>query len=165
MNVSQVQLRFYLLTNIHLEPREAVGLNPPTPPGEAPFEWKGVKILSNVEFGWADAQDELRAFALKLRIVIPNTDGVPAPYTVDVGCVGYFDLIGDLSKFVPQDLAQVNGAALLYGVLRELIYANTSRFAHGPLILPSVNFLDLRQHGTSNKDGAAVESQQIPSKD
>jgi preprotein translocase subunit SecB len=43
-------------------------------------------------------------------------------------------------------LALVNGASLLYGTVREMVSSITSRSAHGPLLLPSLNFQDLAKH-------------------
>jgi preprotein translocase subunit SecB len=42
--------------------------------------------------------------------------------------------------------ALVNGASLLYGAVREMVSTITSRSAHGPLLLPSLNFQDLASH-------------------
>jgi preprotein translocase subunit SecB len=109
------------------------------------FDWTGVNFNSDVEFGWGDGQGEdLRAYVMRLRLKITCEEGKPAPYRVDLETVGYFELIGEIKKSDREDIAKVNGASLLYGVLREILFSITARYPKGSLVLPSVNFHDLR---------------------
>ena len=82
---------------------------------------------------------------MKLRLQIANETGNKIPYGVDLQTIGYFDLTSDISAEEREDIAKVNGASLLYGVLREVLFSLTARFPRGPLVLPSVNFFDLKK--------------------
>jgi hypothetical protein len=145
MNISPIQLQHYVLSWVCVTPRDEWTLARSQEMHSNATDWNGINIGQTFEFGWGDNQGEdLRAFALRLRITVDNKEGVRAPYDVGLECTGYFRLLGDLSKVNRQDLAQVNGAALLYGNLREVLYSLTARFPLGPMILPAVNFLDLR---------------------
>lgn len=145
MNISPIQLKYYAISRLLILPRGEVSLNPPNQALEL-FEWSGVNIQTNVEFGWGEKPPEnLRPFAQRLGLIINNETGTPAPYQVDIELIGYFELVGSVpADLSAQDLAQVNAAAMLYSAMRELIFSSTIRFPQGPMILPGVNFLDLK---------------------
>jgi preprotein translocase subunit SecB len=145
MNISPIQLKFYSISRLLIVPQGEVSLNPPTQPLGL-CEWSGVSIQTNIEFGWGDAStEESKPFAQRLGLIINNETGAPAPYKVDIELIGYFDLVGKIpTDLSAQDLAQVNAAAMLYSSMRELIFSTTIRFPRGPMVLPGVNFLDLK---------------------
>jgi preprotein translocase subunit SecB len=111
-----------------------------------PIDWNEIVFGSKIDFGWAENQDEKdrRAFAVRLLVTINNKEGKPSPYLVDVGVMGFFTLLGEIPNDERESIAKVNGASLLYGVVRELLYSLTARFPAGPAILPSMNFFDLK---------------------
>ena len=155
MNVSPIQLKFYSVSRLSIVPKESISINLPTQPNEL-FDWSGVNLQTNIEFGWGDnATDEQRPFAMRLGLAINNETGTAAPYNVDIELVGYFELIGKIPvDLQPQDLAQINAAAILYSAIRELLFSNTVRFPRGPMILPGVNFLDLKATTTAPSQAA-----------
>lgn len=132
------------MSRVSVLPREEVSIK--APPDVEPFEdWNGVNFASKVDFGWADGQGEdPRAYVIRLHLQIKNETGRLTPYNVDVEAIGYFDLLGDVPLADREDIGKVNGASLLYGVLREVVLSLTIRSPWGPLVLPSVNFIDLR---------------------
>jgi preprotein translocase subunit SecB len=146
MKISPVQLRLYLITRVSVEPFEKYNVGTPTPPIEDLFDWDGVTINSNIEFGWGEGQGEdPRAYAMRLTMNLSNDIGGKLPlYRTSVEIIGYFSLIGEIPLNDREDIARVNGASLLWGVVRELLFSLTTRFPKGALILPSVNFHDLR---------------------
>lgn len=146
MKVSPVQLGAYLISRVSVEPREPVSLTPIPLTKDDIVDWQGVNLQSNVEFGWGDGQgDNPRAFVVRLRLRIANESGKPAPYNVDLESVGYFELLGEIPLEDREGIAKVNGASLLFSALRELLFSLTTRFPKGPLVLPSVNFHDLKE--------------------
>ena len=156
MKVSPVQLKHYVLSRVAIQPRDEVTLNFVKNSEDEIQDWRGVLLNSGIEFGWADGQgDDLRTFALRLRLQIPNEMGTTKSYNVDLESIGYFELIGDLPIEEREDIAKVNGASLLYGVLREVLFSLTARFPRGPMLLPSVNFFDLKQQG--RKQGTTTD--------
>ena len=144
MIVSPIQLRFYNISRVSVAPRERapLALIGPTP---VQMDWNGINITSEVEFGWADNQgDNPAAFAVRLHLRVPNDAEKKAPYDVDLEAIGYFDLITSYPIDEREDIAKVNGASLLYGVLREILCSLTARFPQGLIVLPGVNFFDLK---------------------
>lgn len=145
MRVSPVQLKAYFLSRVSVLPREEISIK--SQHEVQPFEdWNGVNLMSNVDFGWADGQgDDPRAYVLRLRVRITNESGNKAPYNVDLEATGYLELLGDIPLSDREDIAKVNGASLLFGALREVLLSLTVRSPLGPLVLPGVNFIDLRE--------------------
>jgi preprotein translocase subunit SecB len=154
MKLSPVQLQIYYLSRVAIQPLEEVSLNR-SAPSEQPFDWTGTQLNSNVEFGWGDGQGEdLRAFAMKLRLSSSIDEKSTAPYSLDVEAVGYFTLVGDIPLNEREDIARVNGASLLFSALRELVFSITARFPKGALVLPTVNFFDLKNLPKSDVSSA-----------
>ena len=88
---------------------------------------------------------------LTLRVVIDNqpsgeTDLRFSPYLVDIEAGGVVralpgaDKLGDV-----HDLIVVNGTSLLWSVIREQVCNLTCRMPAGQVILPTVNFHDLKR--------------------
>src|SRR4051812_501039 len=109
MNVSPVQLRFYVFSRVIVDPGEPQPLSVAKMGGEELLDWQGVNLVSNIEFGWGDGhEDDPRAFGMRLGLKIDNESGKPAPYKVDIEALGYFDLIGNIPKQDREDIAKVN---------------------------------------------------------
>ena len=83
---------------------------------------------------------------MRLHLRVPNDGEKKAPYDIDLETVGYFDLIAEYPAHEREDIARVNGASLLFGVLREVLCSLSARFPQGLIVLPGVNFLDLKSN-------------------
>ena len=153
MNASPVQLQVYSLSKVLVVPIKPPELIPTTPPEN--FDWQGVNFKTEIEFGWVQdhtSQKEPCKFVVRLGVAIDNETGTSIPCNVDLEVIGYFELLGDIPVEDRMDIARVNGASLLFGVLREVLYSLTARFPTGQIILPCMNFLDLRdEHPVASK--------------
>lgn len=109
---------------------------------EGEFDFDGVIIGESIEVAPIGEETNPTAFAVKLRIVIENKEGKFAPYDVDIEAAGLFEVHGEVIADKREDLVVVNGCAMIYGAIRELVLNVTSRGANGSLVLPTVNFLD-----------------------
>lgn len=109
-------------------------------------------LESTVEFG-SDA-DNLRRFFVKLDMRMLGTEEHPTPYIVDVEIIGIFVCTGS-DPSSDEKLAEINGPAVLYGSIRELVMQITSRGPYPPLIMPTVNFIP--PEIDVNPDGTKVE--------
>jgi preprotein translocase subunit SecB len=67
----------------------------------------------------------------------PNKNDVP--YIGEIAVVGAFTLPDDFPKDKASEMVHVNGGAILYGTVRELLTSITSRGIHGSVMLPTVN--------------------------
>ncbi len=140
MRPSQLQLVQFAYQSIKVTARQpSEGENT----GNLPFDFNGVQIAEGVELTILDEnKDDPKQFGLKFRIVIENAIGKIAPYDVDIGVVGIFTIGSDVTIPERENFVRVNGCAVLYGAIRDQILTLTSRSARGPLMLPTVNFLD-----------------------
>lgn len=141
MRPSPLQLQRVLYRKVSVLPT-------PTPEGEtavkaAGFDFDQVSIRSAIGSGARAGQEEdPKDFLVNLEIGIDNKDGKPAPYCIDIEVAGVFHVLPSLPKEKRLDLVTVNGASILYGVIREIVSLLTSRFASGTLTLPGMNFED-----------------------
>ena len=117
------------------------------------FTFDGVSLSSEVGIGEADMNHERgRVYFVELRAVVDNvpnpkaTNQRFAPYKIDVAAEGLIlipkgaEKVGD-----SEDLAAVNGASMLWGAIREQVTTITSRMRAGPVVMPSMNFHDLKK--------------------
>lgn len=81
---------------------------------------------------------------LSVRLRPKKDKGLP-PYKVEVEVDGFFatgpepGAEADLARLVG-----INGASILYSVVREQVFSITARGAWGPLQLPTVSFADVK---------------------
>ena len=154
MKTSPLQLKHYVLTRLHIEPREEPSINPTDPASLELPDWEGVNLRSKIDFAWADGEAEPRSFAMRLRLTVPNETGKPIPYSLDVETVGYFEISEAIEIKDRENIGKVNGASMLYGICREVFFSLTARFPQVPIILPSMNFFDLKTAPDSSGESA-----------
>lgn len=169
MRPSPLQLRHVIYTKVSVLPnptgKDAKGKD--IPKRAVGFDFEGVSIRSKVRTARREGQDEdPRDFLVNLEVVIDNKDGKPAPYGIDVGVVGVFNVLPSLAKERREDLVAVNGASILYGVIREIVLLLTSRFSTGALTLPSMNFEDIASDNRTNRASEATPAavKRVPTK-
>lgn len=77
--------------------------------------------------------------SLTVRLGVKG-DGVVRPaYTGMVAFEGEFEIHPDFPAEKTEDLVKMNGGAILYAAARELILTLTSRSAHGPFEIPTID--------------------------
>lgn len=121
-------------------------------PKNVAFDFDGVNIATHVSFSPADeAERPGTALFLALRVVIDNqtADGDQArysPYLVDIEAGALVralpgaEALGDI-----EDLVVVNGTSMLWSAIREQVCTLTARMPAGQVMLPTVNFHDLKR--------------------
>lgn len=165
MKIAPLQLLKVDFKRIYVEVDERHAPKEPLNPLIEAFVFDGVNIASGVSIGEVDPDNERgRVFMLTLRVFVDNEpdENAPerqfSPYRIDVEAEGFVvvrrgaEVLGSA-----EDLAAVNGAAMLWSSIREQLLVTTSRMKAGPVTLPSVNFLDLKQ-GTPAADTKKSES-------
>lgn len=141
MQPSKLQLQelFYLAIKVAARPNTSEDAE------GAPFDFNGVNIAEGVELSVLDEnKEDPKLFAVKLRIVIENKEGKVAPYDVDVEAAGIFAIIPSMPLAERDEFVLVNGCSVIYSAIRDQLLTLTSRSARGPLVLPTVTFLDYR---------------------
>lgn len=133
------------------------------------FTFEGVNLSSEVGIGEADMNHERgRVYFVELRVAVDNVPNPAsarqrfAPYKIDVAVEGLVLIPKGAEELAdPQDLAAVNGASMLWGAVREQVTTITSRMRAGPVVMPSMNFHDLRK---TNDASQAPTSPAAPAK-
>jgi preprotein translocase subunit SecB len=81
---------------------------------------------------------------LSLKLSVSRGESQSFPYAIQLEAVGIFN-----ASSLPHErqipLVLVNGASMLYGALREVLLMLTQRCMHGPVMLPSVHFVQLEK--------------------
>lgn len=105
------------------------------------FDFEGVNLL--VENTVGQQENNTTDFLVALRVAVLNeTDAVKkAPYTFDIAVQGVFKLAADFTCEDRYDLVRVNGSAMLYGAIRDMLQQITARSMLGTLLLPTLHFL------------------------
>ena len=105
------------------------------------FDFEGVNLL--VENTIGQQENNTTDFLVALRVAVLNeADAVKkAPYTFDIAVQGVFKLAVDFSCDDRHDLVRVNGSAMLYGAIRDMLQQVTARSMLGTLLLPTLHFL------------------------
>lgn len=105
------------------------------------FDFAGVNLL--VENTVGQQENNTTDFLVALRVAVLNeADAVKkAPYTFDIAVQGVFNLAEDFACDDRTDLVRVNGSAMLYGAIRDMLQQITARSMLGTLLLPTLRFL------------------------
>lgn len=170
MKPSPIQLLQVMLKHVRVE------LDPEHLPSDIPnplvsvFTFDGVSIQTEFGIGEADPDhDRGRVYFTSLQVVIDNgpnpevKDQKFAPYRIDIAVEGLVLVPKGAEKLgPPEDLASVNGAVMLWSVVREQVLTLTSRMRAGPVMLPTVHFHDLKSNGA--QAGAPVPAPAVAAK-
>lgn len=105
------------------------------------FDFEGVNLL--VENTVGQQENNTTDFLVALRVAVLNeADAVKkAPYTFDIAVQGVFKLAADFTCDDRYDLVRVNGSAMLYGAIRDMLQQITACSMLGTLLLPTLHFL------------------------
>lgn len=145
MQTSPLQLKEYNFTQIYVKAKDGA-----FPTQDGAIDMDGVAVEERIQWGIADPNEEdPLKFGLKLYIGILNREGKPLTYDIEMELQGLFAFDPTIPKETRESLLVVNGCAILYSVIREQVLSLTSRGANGPVMLPTVNFLDHKQPKSS----------------
>lgn len=134
MKASFLQLESSAFTSVRID----VNKNFPIEHAQNVFDdYGGAGYTSFVELA-ADDTIPGRHY-VKLEVRLPGTESVQPPYTLHLEIIGVFVCNSpgeEVGRFV-----EVNGPAVLYGSVREMVTLVTSRGPFPPMVLPIVNFI------------------------
>lgn len=123
-----VQLEEFLLTKLHVD------WTPPQKPDSQDL------CNSKLSFDYDVAQhaDEPRRYRLMFRVSVKPSDTPPVGYSIDAEIAGIFLFPEGTPEDRQHFLLLVNGATILYGILRGQIGMTTGGFVGGKYNLPTV---------------------------
>lgn len=152
MKIAPIQLGLISFRRVSVELDERDLPENTAAPTDVVFDFENVIIGTHV--GLSPMEDDDRPgknFFLILQVKVENKpskekDTRFSPYRLDieagasVKALPGAEALGDIN-----DLVAVNGTGLLWSAIREQVTSLTARMPAGPVILPTVNFRDLRQ--------------------
>ena len=143
MQRSPLDLQHYHFNKLELQTR-ADRSSPQAPSGVGQYpSFEGVEYSANVQVSAPPDQSAPFQFALKLALTCQPKDAeTQFPYAFNVEAEGFFQVQAE-SEDIARRLLVVNGTAVLYGAIREQLLTFTGRFSQGPMMLPTVNFVNL----------------------
>ena len=170
MKAAPVQLLQVMFKKVSVEWDERHAPQEPPNPFTTTFMFDGVDLTTEFSIGELDPNHERgRMYLLSLRLVVDNEpredkeDQKYSPYLIDVEARGVVLIPNGAEKLAPpEDLAAVNGASLLWSALREQLLTVSSRMMAGQVMLPTMNFHDLRKEGPGASEPAAVQTLKKP---
>jgi preprotein translocase subunit SecB len=112
------------------------------PDTNSDFDFDGVNFQTGIDVQRIEGRDKRDHFLNFLQFSITNEDGKKCPYKVHIVVAAVITVSESIPAAKRENLARVNGAALLFGAAREMVANITSRSAAGALMLPTVNFID-----------------------
>lgn len=164
MKAAPLQLLQVMFRKVSVELDEAHAPEVPPNPYTSLFVFDDVEIVT--EFGIVELDpnhEQGRLFLVNLRVVVDNqpVQEVPnrkfSPYLIDVEARGVVLVPKGAEKLAPANsLAAVNGASLLWSSVREQVVSVTSRMFAGPVMLPTMNFHDLKNETREAGPAAAA---------
>jgi len=128
------------------------------PVEEQEFDFEGAMLSWSFDHGF---DEQTRRWWVAIGFATGEAEGHPrCPYAIDVQAVGFFEVSDKVSGEKTEALVFENGAALVYGSIRDLVSTITARSIAGPLMLPTPTFID-----TLNRQKAlrAAEPSRMPS--
>ncbi len=126
---SPLQLEQYFFTRIELHAH----------PEAHPEQETGFAVDVNC----ARHEEDPRRWMITLTVVLKGEeDDSPPAYTGDFEIVGMFRVTDEYPEDNAPKLAHINGAAILYGTVREMVTNMTARGPFPPILLPTATFID-----------------------
>jgi preprotein translocase subunit SecB len=117
--------------------------------GDSPedqFDFEGVTVETNVQVNpFTGTENDGQVFVAQLLFRVLNETGRRCPYKLDFSVSGVFEVVKQIDVAEREVFVAVNGTTLLFGAIREQVSSITARSGNGLLLLPTVNFLDLKK--------------------
>jgi preprotein translocase subunit SecB len=124
----QLQQHFFTLSSIRANPK-----------GSSKAEMSLEPAISFQKRG-----EQSNEWTLGLRVVIRSAKPeAPFLYEIDIEIQGLVEVHNNFPAEKREQLAVINGLGMLYSAAREMILNVTARSVHGPMSLPTLNFVEI----------------------
>lgn len=143
MNPSPLDLHYYYTSSLSFSVNKDFKSKGPILPGEN----------LHIEVDVRDLNDPGQPRWL-VTLLVRQHASEEQPYSFSVELEGYFSVSRHFDEAGTQKLLRTNGAAILYGVAREMIRSLTAHGPYMPAFLPSVGFRPAEPEASSPKSEA-----------
>jgi preprotein translocase subunit SecB len=144
MLLSPVNLEHYNLTRLDIETIE--GYQPSVAGIYPDFDHASFSAQVDISEVTGENIPNPPAYQITLNLVGEPKSEHSFPYRFNVGAVGFFSFRGPETGGARDDIVSVSGCGMLYSSLRDVLLGMTIRFPHGPILLPTVSFMDVRKN-------------------
>lgn len=144
MLLSPVNLEHYNLTRLDIETIE--GYQPAVAGIYPGFEQASFSAQVDVSEVTGENIPNPPAYQITLHLIGEPKSEQAFPYRFNIGTVGFFSFRGSETGGSRDDIVSVSGCGMLYSTLRDVLLSLTIRFPHGPILLPTVSFMDVRKN-------------------
>ncbi len=166
MKPAPLQLLQLIFRKVSVEVDERHAPHEPPNPFTSIFVFDGIEIKTECGIGEIESDHERgRLYLVTLRVLIDNQAETVAPerkyspYLIDVEVRGVVVVPKGAEQIAPpEDLAAVNGSSLLWSAVREQVASLTSRMPAGPVMLPTMNFHDLKKEANADEPAAPASN-------
>jgi preprotein translocase subunit SecB len=141
MNFSPLQLKRYSFVEFWVKQNPHSDFGTISEHLEGPYpEFKGVTITPKLRTVNGQRNDNQTEYYLSLRVSGTNDKDSVFPYEFGAEIFGSFELQISETMTDPDRVAAVNGASILYGIIRDQLLTLTHKSIHGPIMLPTADF-------------------------
>lgn len=104
----------------------------------------GGKIHSSLEIAIPEEEGKY-PYRVSLTVSVEPALEKPAldPYAIKFKIIGFFTLSGNPSNEEKDRMLNLNGGAMLYGILRGFVAQTTGSATFGKYIMPAINFVEI----------------------
>ncbi|MGE8318349.1 MAG: hypothetical protein ACN6O3_06340 [Comamonas sp.] len=148
MKKSKIQLMELNLIKSYVE-HNALFTQPPNEINEVEINLQTGRSIEVMPDFWnkyekIDSAIKERTYMVRLAVRTPKREPHPLPYNFEAiftGIVVVFDIDKNDNRS-PGDYALVYGLTLLYGAIRDHVLSLTQKMDRGPLLVPTMSFMD-----------------------
>ena len=143
---SPLHLHDYFLTELNFR------INPLFKSDQSPlFSLKDLQVKREIQ-----DLSESEKKRMILRVSHQPKSEINSPYSFTVEVMGTLEISKKFPEEKKQMLLQVNGASILYGVIREILRSITSNAPYSQVLLPSLSFAVDSQEEESAKESSTA---------
>src|ERR1035437_2764253 len=133
--LSNIQARRHWIRKIAFEPREST--------------IKDSKYEAKVSLRHQKCKDH---WHVQLKVEFGAQESAEANYRGQIEFEGIFDVHPEFPADKTEDMVRMNGGAILYGAVREMVLTLTSRSKHGPFEMPTIDARTFLSRPQKTKD-------------
>lgn len=143
MQLAPLNLEHFNLTQIEVSPVDGYDTNK----GGLYPDFSGADFKAQINIAEINGEHvpSPPAYQITINLICsPKTEN-SFPYKFNIGATGFISYRGKHEGQERVNIVTINGCAMVYGILRDTIHLLTMRFQHGPVMLPTVTFVDMKQ--------------------
>lgn len=109
--------------------------------GAEDFDFAGTWLGTDVKCTPINREGQLQQWYVTLAFKNDNAKDKKCPYSIEAVAIGIFSVAEAFPTDRTEQLVYENGAALVYGAIREIVASITARSVLGQLVLPTGSFV------------------------